>query len=562
MSHIANLKIAVKIGATLVFLIGVGLATSLVSLSNLSKIEETGRWTAHTHVVLQRLNDIVGAMVNQETGLRGYLISGNDAFLEPYRLGAATYAEAHATALRLTADNPVQQKHLADLDAQVRSWRTDVVEREIALMRETSTREAARALEASGAGKAAMDALRRIADQTADAERALLRSRDEAAKEAADFSRLANGAGLATMLLAAGLSLLLLHLGISRPIRRLNAVMGRLAAHDLSVTVTSVGRRDEVGEMAAAVQVFKESLIRASSLEEEAALARAGVEAQRKAAMRELADGFEDAVGGIVHAVSLAATGLQDTAQGLNANAGRTAEQAVTVAAAAEEAAANVTMVASAAEELGSSVDEIGRQVQGSATLASAAVQEAGQTAALVQALSAGATKIGDVVSLISSIAGQTNLLALNATIEAARAGDAGRGFAVVAAEVKELASQTARATDEISRQIADIQNSTSQAVMAIESITGRVSEMRTVTAAIAVSVEQQGSATREIVRNVGHAASGTGEVTRSIASVAGAADETGGTAGHLLTSASDLSSQSTHLGAEVRRFLDSVRAA
>ena len=381
LSILANLKIAVKIGVTLMFLIAVGLATSLVTLSNLAKIEETERWTAHTHTVLQQMETIVGAMVNQETGLRGYLISGNESFLEPYRLGAAAYAEAHATALRLTADNPIQQKRLADLDVQARTWRTDVADREIALMRDSATREAARALEASGAGKAGMDTLRRIAGEASQAETALLRARDEAARAAAESSRFATGLGLATMLLAASLSLLVLHLGISRPIRNLKAVMGRLAAKDFSVTVTSLGRRDEVGEMPAAVQVFKESLVRTVALEEEADLARAGIEAQRKAAMRDLANGFEQAVGGIVQAVSLAATGLQDTAQGMSATASRTAEQSITVAAAAEEAAANVTMVASAAEELGSSVDEIGRQVQGSATLAFATVQEAGKTA-------------------------------------------------------------------------------------------------------------------------------------------------------------------------------------
>ncbi|WP_336486064.1 methyl-accepting chemotaxis protein [Methylobacterium nigriterrae] len=561
-SSLANLKIAIKIGITLAFLIGVGLATTLVSLGTLSRIEQTGHWAAHTHAVIGRMNEILIAMVNQETGVRGYLVSGQDGFLEPYRNGAARYAEAYSDVTRLTADNPVQQKRLAELDAQARIWRTDIAEREIALMRDAATREAARALEASGAGKAAMDSLRRSAEEIVAVERTLLAERDGAAAAAANSSRLGNGIGLAVMVSAAGLSLLLLHLGISRPIRNLKATMGRLAANDLAAAVPNLGRRDEVGEMAAAVQVFKDGLIRAQALEQEAALARAGAEAQREAATRELADDFERAVGGIVEAVTAAAAALQDTSRTMSATAGRTADQSTSVAAAAEEAAANVTMVASAAEELGSSVDEIGRQVQGSASLAAAAAREAETTAALVQALSMGATKIGDVVSLISSIAGQTNLLALNATIEAARAGEAGRGFAVVATEVKELASQTAKATDEIARQIAEIQGATHQAVGAIESISGKVGEMSNVTAAIAAAIEEQGSATQEIVRNVGQAASGTGEVTRNIASVAAAADETGAAAGLLLASASDLSVQSEHLGGEVRRFLDGVRAA
>jgi len=232
------------------------------------------------------------------------------------------------------------------------------------------------------------------------------------------------------------------------------------------------------------------------------------------------------------------------------------------VAAAADQAAANVTTVAAAAEELGSSVEEIGRQVQGSATLSREAVSEAAQTTTFVRDLSEAAQRIGDVVAMISTIAGQTNLLALNATIEAARAGEAGRGFAVVASEVKALATQTAKATEEISGQIALIQTSTGRAVQAIGSITGRIREIDGVATTIAAAVEQQGAATQEIVRNVTQAATGTGEVTSNIAGVAGAAEETGTAAGQVLGAASALSRQSEHLSAEIARFLATVRAA
>ena len=350
--------------------------------------------------------------------------------------------------------------------------------------------------------------------------------------------------------------------GISRPIGRMTAAMSEIAAGDATVAVPGRGRGDEIGAMAAAVQVFKDNLIRARVLEEETALARAGAEAQRKAAMREVADGFERAVGGIVGMVTAAATELQATARSMTGTASETAGQSSTVAAAAEEAASNVNTVAAAAEELGASVQEIGRQVDGSAELAQAAVSEAGQTAALVQELSAAAARIGDVVAMISTIAGQTNLLALNATIEAARAGEAGRGFAVVAAEVKDLANQTARATDEIGSQIGRIQASTGQAVSAIEAIAGRIREISGVATSIAAAVEEQGAATQEIVRNVSQAAIGTGEVTSNVAGLAAAAEETGAAASQVLASASELSRQSEHLGAEVKRFLDTVRAA
>ena len=349
---------------------------------------------------------------------------------------------------------------------------------------------------------------------------------------------------------------------IARPLQAMTAAMNTLATGQTGIVVPGTGRRDELGAMAAAVQVFKDNLIRTRALEEETAQARASAEEQRKAGMRQMADRFEAAVGGIVGSVSASATQLQATAQQMTSTAGETASQSTAVAAAAEEAASNVNTVAAAAEELGVSVSEISRQVAGSAGLAQAAVGEADQTAHLVEELSQAVVTIGDVVGLISTIAGQTNLLALNATIEAARAGEAGRGFAVVASEVKELASQTARATEEIGRHIGRIQGVTGQAVSAIGSITLRIREINAVAASIAAAVEEQGAATQEIVRNVSQAATGTGEVTQNMTGLAQASEDTGAAATQVLASASELSRQSEHLSAEVQRFLDTVRAA
>jgi len=351
-------------------------------------------------------------------------------------------------------------------------------------------------------------------------------------------------------------------LGVARPIEAMTVAMRRLAAGDTDSKIPSVGRGDEIGAMAATLDTFRDTLMRTRALEAETALARAGAEAQRRAAAVALADGFENAVGGILTRVTGAAAQLRGTAQGLAGTATQTARQSVAAAAAAEQAGSNVTTVAAATEELSSSVQEIGRQVDGSTTLAQRTVDEAARTGARMQDLSEAAARIGDVVAMIATIAGQTNLLALNATIEAARAGEAGRGFAVVAAEVKELATQTARATDEIGAQIGRIQGSTGEAVTAIEGITARIREISAVAVSIAAAVEEQGAATQEIVRNVSEAASGTGEVTANVSGVAGAAEATGAAATQVLASASDLSQEADRLNAEVVRFLATVRAA
>ncbi|WP_316980310.1 methyl-accepting chemotaxis protein [Shumkonia mesophila] len=349
---------------------------------------------------------------------------------------------------------------------------------------------------------------------------------------------------------------------IANPIRRMTEAMGRLAAGDLKADIPAQDRRDEIGRMAEAVAVFKENAIEKGRLEAEQEERDRQAEAEKRAAMLKLADTFEASVGHVVGQVSSAATEMQSSSESMSATAEETTRQAAAVAAASEQASTNVQTVASAAEELSSSISEISRQVTQASQIASAAVTEAEQTNIKVQGLAQAANKIGEVVALITDIAEQTNLLALNATIEAARAGDAGKGFAVVASEVKNLANQTAKATDEIGAQISGIQSATQEAVSAINSITKTISKINEVNSGVASAVEEQGAATQEIARNVEQASAGTQEVSANIGGVSQAANETGAAAGQINRAAGELSRQSETLRAEVDKFLAGVRAA
>jgi len=348
---------------------------------------------------------------------------------------------------------------------------------------------------------------------------------------------------------------------ITKPIVAMTGAMGVLASGDKTVHIPAQGQKDEIGAMAAAVQVFKENMIEADRLRKEQEEMKHRAEADRRKAMLDLADRFESSVGGVVGGVNAAATELQATAQSMSATAEQTSRQSTAVAAASEETTQNVQTVAAATEELSASIGEINGQVSESNRIVQEAVVQANDTNAKVKSLADAAQKIGDVVRLINDIAGQTNLLALNATIEAARAGEAGKGFAVVASEVKTLATQTARATEEIAGQVRTIQEQTQSSAEAIEAISktiGRVSEIST---AIASAVEEQGAATQEISRNVQQAAQGTTEVSSNITGVTEAARQTGTAASQVLESAGELAKNGVTLKSQVEEFLRTVRA-
>jgi len=348
---------------------------------------------------------------------------------------------------------------------------------------------------------------------------------------------------------------------ISNGIASIVKPMQALGQGDLSAEVPHRGEKTEMGAMADALQVFKEALI-AKKAADEAAAADAEAKIERGRRVDNVTREFETMIGEIVNTVSSASAQLEASAGTLSNTAERSQELATTVSAASEEATANVQSVASATEEMASSITEISRQVQESARIAGDAVGQARTTTERVSELSKAATRIGDVVELINTIAGQTNLLALNATIEAARAGEAGRGFAVVASEVKALAEQTAKATGEIGQQINGIQAATNDSVNAIKDISGTIEKLSEISSTIAAAVEEQGAATQEISRNVQQAAQGTQQVSSNITDVQRGATETGSASSQVLSAAKSLSGDSGRLKAEVFKFLTSVRAA
>ncbi len=560
MSTFMNIGIARKLVFAFALLLVVIGGSSVFTFRTLVFLDQTSNWTVHTYQVLQQVDDVVAGMVNQETGVRGYLISADRSFLEPYRGGQETYARALAEARRLTSDNPAQQQRLDALDAMAREWRA-VAERELALMSDPATRDEARRIEASAAGKQYMDAVRAHAAEIAGAEQGLLVQRQAEETEAFEGGKFTAFAALgvgATLALALGW---LLYHAIGKPIIRMTSAMERLAGGTLSIEVPDVSRRDEIGGMAKTVEVFKRNAVEMQRLQADQEAQKQRSEAERRAAMLSMADEFEGSVTAVVQVVSSAANDMQTTARSMSAVADQANRKATHVAAAADQASSNVQAVSSAAEELSASISEISRRVEEVARVARAGAEQAAATSAGIRDLDKSAERIGGVVKLIEDIASQVNLLALNATIEAARAGEAGKGFAVVAHEVKNLANQARQATEEITLQITGVQDETKKAVEAISEISNTIGRIDEISATVASAVEQQSAATQEISRNVQQGAQGTAEVSTNITGVTQVAGEVGQAATQVLEASGQLASQAGNLGRVVEGFIAKIRA-
>ncbi|EKE69833.1 methyl-accepting chemotaxis protein [Oceanibaculum indicum] len=558
-----NLRISAKLPLAFAIIVAIMFAVSAVSFWKVSEVQDAIERVEATDMMLSHIEELGTAIIDQQRAIRGYLISGDPSYLAPYNSGAENFAAA-LTALKadMQRDNdPQQSQRLEQVVGLHKQWIDTVASRQIAAMGAVDTIEEARTLEAVGAGKAFVDDMNALLREMKKAENAQVAEAVAIQISAitVTYTVIIVG-GIAALAVAITLALMLSR-GIVTPISRMTDAMTRLAGGDKTIEIPAVGRKDEVGEMAEAVQVFKDNLIR----NEEMAAAAAREQEERNARatrIEQLTNSFRTSVEALLENVSHSAETMQATARSMSDTAVETTERATSVAAAAEQASQNVNAVSAAAEELANSIAEISRQVSQSTTLATEAAKEAEQTNNVVQELAEAANRIGEVISMINDIAEQTNLLALNATIEAARAGDAGKGFAVVASEVKSLASQTARATEDIGSQIGSIQATTNSAVEAIRRIGERINEMNGITTMVAAAVEEQQAATSEIARNVEQAAAGANEVSSNIGSVSSAAQVTGASANEVLTSSVELGDKAGTLQREVSGFLRDVNAA
>jgi len=548
-------------------------------------VRETQDAAVRQQALARNAADAKGAVRGMQVGLRDLLLATTPAELREaneYFAARVKGGNGYVAEMGKLARFPENQQRVAKMTSLLANFakHTDEI---AALRAEVVTIEAKAA-----AGQAPSDASTQIAklngeatrtrkdimvpiraDLDAVADELLASGKQASEKSIAAAAAMAASVERTSLLIGVGAALLLIGTAlfsiftIARPMQALSAAMRELAGGNFGVVLPGLGRKDEIGDVAGAVEEFKVLSEQKARDEAEAKVKQDQIAAEhRRQDMLKLANDFEVAVGEIIETVSSASTELESSANTLTQTAVQSQQQATLVAAASEEASTNVQSVASATEEMSSSVTEISRQVQESARIAHEAVSQARSTNDRVEELAKAATRIGDVVELINTIAGQTNLLALNATIEAARAGDAGRGFAVVAAEVKALAEQTAKATGEISQQIGGIQAATRDSVSAIKEIGDTIGRMSEISSTIASAVEEQGAATQEISRNVQQAAEGTQQVSSNITDVQRGATETGSASSQVLSAAQSLSRDSNHLKLEVGKFLDTVRAA
>ncbi|WIW48049.1 methyl-accepting chemotaxis protein [Bradyrhizobium sp. 62B] len=580
MMFIQNLRIGTKLAITSVLTIGLVALMIFLQMRGDADVQRLNNAASGQQAIAQNAAEAKASVRGMQIGIRDILTSASPAEMQKAvtyfndRQSAATKFSNEMAKLSRSPENRKRIDRLTVLIGEFGKGQQQIEairKQELALEEKKDAEGAAQIAKLvsevdrfrKGTLAPINEEINQLVNQITDfAKQRTVEARAEAESEAASVARTSLVTGVLVALVLIGACIFSVF-SIARPMRALTLAMEKLAGGDFSVVLPGLGRKDEVGEVAGAVEKFKVVSEQKAREEAEAQVRQDQIAAERrKAEMYKLADSFESAVGEIVGTVSSASTELEASATTLTSTAERTQQLTTVVAAASEEASTNVQSVASATEELSSSITEISRQVQESARVAGEAVSQARTTTDRVGELSKAAARIGDVVELINTIAGQTNLLALNATIEAARAGEAGRGFAVVASEVKALAEQTAKATGEIGQQIASIQSATEHSVGAIKDISATIEKLSEISSTIAAAVEEQGAATQEISRNVQQAAAGTHQVSSNITDVQRGASETGSASSQVLSAAQMLSGDSNRLKLEVGKFLETVRAA
>ncbi|WMS42551.1 methyl-accepting chemotaxis protein [Acuticoccus sp. MNP-M23] len=504
------------------------------------------------------LEQSYNALSRQDSYLVEHFIAPGQDTSEQYDKLVVVFTERIATALALTENYPALNRRIREIEQRGVSWRETFADghfepEDVRLDRDEIV------VAAEAAGSAVRSILTLVDEVIAIslAELAELDAQTEAANRSSELATLLGAVGTFVMAIGVGVALIF---SIARPVQRMTAAMNALAAGDRTITVPERDRRDEIGAMAGALQIFKDGADKVIALQEEQREAEARAAEEAREGRLELATNFERSVGSIVEQVSGSAETIQDTARSLASTAEDAEEEATSAAGSTQEASSNVEMIASASEELSSSISEISEQVNQSVRTINSAVDEARSMDQEMAALASAAQEIGAVVSLISDIASQTNLLALNATIEAARAGDSGKGFAVVASEVKNLAMQTSRATEEITGRITGIQDAARTSVTAIQSIGNTVGKINEIASSIAAAVEEQTAATAEIARNAQQASGATMSMNTSVADVQEGARKTGEAANRMLEAAAGLTRQETELRKEVAIFLQAVK--
>jgi methyl-accepting chemotaxis protein len=559
--NLSNLSVAKKLILAFAILGLVILVSGAISISQTVRIRSAATISDQSAAQAKSVNAVLAQAAKMQAAIRGLLITGSSTYGKDFESLGGQMDAAIQTAMADATGNDALLAQIKEIDAIVDAWRTGPAARQVALMRHPDTVNEARAIEVTGAGEEMTDKLAEAAGKAIgmlDAHTAAAGSEQNTALDTTFLVAVLS----AVISLAASIGFFFwLSRSIGAPIRSITDTMNQLAGGDTTVVIPFAQRRDEVGNMARAVEVFAENMRRNAVLQAEAAREQAARE-QRARMVSEIAHRFDQEVETILVGLVTSAKTLDGTAQALGRSSSDSLDQAEKVAAAAAEASANVQTVAAATEELSSSIMEISRQVSSQTTIATQSVTAIDETTAKVELLTDASAKIGDVVRLITEISNQTNLLALNATIEAARAGEAGKGFAVVANEVKSLANQTARATEDITAQISTIQTSTHSTAEAIRAVGTQVKQMTDLSGGVAAAVEEQNAATREIARNVQEASAGNQEVSQKVELVAHAARDTKGSAATVLDAARKLSEHTDSMRQLIERFIQDMRAA